>query len=70
MRSTSSPRCRARIRWRSSPDNPAFTVTEGASTTKELLAYNDRVAPFDNVKVRKALARAIDKAKLLQLDLG
>ena len=46
-------------------DNPAFKVTEGASTTKELLAYNDRVAPFDNVKVRKALARAVDKAKLL-----
>ncbi len=45
--------------------NPAFTVTEGASTTKELLAYNDRVAPFDNVKVRKALARATDKARLL-----
>ncbi|ODT71770.1 MAG: ABC transporter substrate-binding protein [Pelagibacterium sp. SCN 63-23] len=45
--------------------NPAFTVTEGASTTKELLAYNDRVAPFDNVQVRKALARATDKARLL-----
>ncbi|MBU1306082.1 MAG: ABC transporter substrate-binding protein [Alphaproteobacteria bacterium] len=46
-------------------DNPAFTVTAGNSTTKELLAYNDRVAPFDNVKVRKALARGVDKAKLL-----
>ncbi|SHE81445.1 peptide/nickel transport system substrate-binding protein [Kaistia soli DSM 19436] len=46
-------------------DNPAFKVTDGASTTKEILAYNDRVAPFDNVKVRKALARAVDKAKLL-----
>jgi peptide/nickel transport system substrate-binding protein len=45
--------------------NSAFTVTEGASTTKELLAYNDRVAPFDNVLVRKALARATDKARLL-----
>ena len=45
--------------------NPAYTVTEGASTTKEILAYNDRVAPFDNVKVRKALARATDKARLL-----
>ncbi|HEY0033587.1 MAG TPA: ABC transporter substrate-binding protein, partial [Devosia sp.] len=45
--------------------NPSFTVTEGASTTKELLAYNDRVPPFDNVKVRKALARATDKARLL-----
>ncbi|QMV03285.1 ABC transporter substrate-binding protein [Devosia sp. D6-9] len=47
-------------------DNPQFTVTEGASTTKEILAYNDRVAPFDNVKVRKALARAVDKKKLLE----
>ena len=46
-------------------DNPAFKVSDGASTTKEILAYNDRVAPFDNVKVRKALARAVDKAKLL-----
>jgi peptide/nickel transport system substrate-binding protein len=45
--------------------NPAFVITEGASTTKELLAYNDRVAPFDNVQVRKALARATDKARLL-----
>ena len=45
--------------------NPAFTIAEGSSTTKELLAYNDRVAPFDNVKVRKALARAVDKARLL-----
>ncbi|HUH78199.1 MAG TPA: ABC transporter substrate-binding protein, partial [Devosia sp.] len=45
--------------------NASFTVTEGASTTKELLAYNDRVAPFDNVQVRKALARATDKARLL-----
>jgi peptide/nickel transport system substrate-binding protein len=46
-------------------DNPAFTVTEGASTTKEILAYNDRVAPFDNPQVRKALARATNKAQLL-----
>ncbi len=46
-------------------DNPAFKVEEGTSTTKEILAYNDRVAPFDNVKVRKALARAVDKAQLL-----
>ncbi|OCO99178.1 ABC transporter substrate-binding protein [Ensifer sp. LC13] len=46
-------------------DNPDFTVTAGQSTTKELLAFNDRVAPFDNVKVRKAIARAIDDKKLL-----
>ena len=45
--------------------NPQFTVTEGASTTKELMAYNDRIEPFSNIKVRKALARAINKERLL-----
>jgi peptide/nickel transport system substrate-binding protein len=43
-----------------------YTVTNGQSTTKEILAFNDRVAPFDNVKVRKAIARAIDDKKLLE----
>ena len=47
-------------------DNPDFTVTDGQSTTKEIMAFNDRVAPFDNVKVRKAIARAIDDQKLLE----
>lgn len=47
-------------------DNPDFTVTAGQSTTKEILAFNDRVAPFDNVTVRKAVARAIDDQKLLE----
>ena len=51
-------------------DNPDFTVAEGQSTTKLLLAYNDRVAPFDNVKVRKALARAVDDARLLKAVWG
>jgi peptide/nickel transport system substrate-binding protein len=46
-------------------NNPQFTVSNGASTTKEIMAYNDRVAPFDNVQVRKAIARAIDDKKLL-----
>ncbi len=46
--------------------NPAYTVSNGQSTTKLLLAFNDKVAPFDNVKVRKAIARAIDDKKLLQ----
>jgi peptide/nickel transport system substrate-binding protein len=50
--------------------NPDFTVAEGKSTTKLLLAYNDRVAPFDNVKVRKALARAVDDKKLLEAVWG
>jgi len=46
-------------------NDPRFTVKEGQSTTKQVLAFNDRVAPFDNVKVRKAISRAIDKKKLL-----
>ncbi|RUT30439.1 ABC transporter substrate-binding protein [Arsenicitalea aurantiaca] len=47
-------------------DNPDFTVTEGQSTTKLLLAYNDRIEPFNNVTVRKALARAVNDEQLLQ----
>ena len=50
--------------------NPSFVVTEGHSTTKEVLAFNDRVAPFDNVKVRKAVTRAIDRERLLSLIWG
>ncbi|MDG4761731.1 ABC transporter substrate-binding protein [Micromonospora sp. WMMD710] len=46
--------------------NPAYRVNDGASTTKLLLAFNDRVAPFDNVKVRKAVYSAIDRKKLLE----
>ena len=46
-------------------DNPDYRVSEGKSTTKLLLVFNDRVAPFNNVKVRKAVSSAIDDAKLL-----
>jgi len=46
-------------------DNPSFTVSEGASTTKEVLAFNDRVEPFSNTKVRKAITRAINREQLL-----
>lgn len=42
-----------------------FQIIEGTSTTKELLAFNDRVAPFDQVDVRKAVYSAIDREKLL-----
>ncbi|MFG6081079.1 ABC transporter substrate-binding protein [Paracoccus litorisediminis] len=51
-------------------DASAFKISEGKSTTKQIMAYNDRVAPFDNVKVRKALARAVDKKKLLEAIWG
>ena len=51
-------------------DNPEFTVSEGASTTKEIMAYNDRVEPFDNPRVRAALTRAVDKERLLNAIWG
>ncbi|GLY02849.1 MULTISPECIES: ABC transporter substrate-binding protein [Actinoplanes] len=44
--------------------NAAYTVNNGQSTTKLLLAYNDKVEPFNNVKVRQALSQAIDDEKL------
>ncbi|GIF53164.1 peptide/nickel transport system substrate-binding protein [Asanoa ferruginea] len=47
-------------------DNPAYKVNDGKSTTKLLLAFNDRVAPFNNTQVRKAISSAIDNKKLLQ----
>ncbi|WP_447948751.1 ABC transporter substrate-binding protein [Microbacterium maritypicum] len=47
-------------------DSDDYVVSEGTSTTKELLAFNDRVAPFDNTLVRKAVYSAIDTKKLLE----
>ena len=64
-RSTSSPACRARTRWPSSRATRTTRVNNGKSTTKELLAFNDRVAPFDKAEVRKAVYSAIDTKKLL-----
>ena len=46
-------------------DNDDYIVSEGTSTTKELLVFNDRVAPFDDPLVRKAIYSAIDTQKLL-----
>jgi peptide/nickel transport system substrate-binding protein len=47
-----------------------FTIAEGKSTTKQLLAWNDRIAPFNDVRVRKALARAVDKDRLRRVIWG
>lgn len=46
-------------------DNKDYTISNGKSTTKELLAFNDKAAPFDKVEVRKAIYSAIDTKKLL-----
>ena len=45
--------------------NKAYQVTNGKSTTKLLLAFNDKVAPFNKVEVRQAISSAIDDKKLL-----
>jgi peptide/nickel transport system substrate-binding protein len=45
--------------------NKGYTISNGKSTTKELLAFNDKVAPFNKTEVRKAVYSAIDTKKLL-----
>ena len=47
-------------------DNADYKITNGKSTTKLLLAFNDKVAPFTKVGVRKAVSSAIDDKKLLE----
>jgi peptide/nickel transport system substrate-binding protein len=45
--------------------NSDYKVTNGKSTTKLLLAFNDKVAPFNNKDLRIAITEAIDDKKLL-----
>jgi peptide/nickel transport system substrate-binding protein len=45
--------------------NSNYKINNGHSTTKLLLAFNDKVAPFNKTLVRKAVTSAIDKKKLL-----
>jgi peptide/nickel transport system substrate-binding protein len=46
-------------------DASQYTIVEGQSTVKDLLAFNDRVEPFTDVRVRQAVSSAIDKKALL-----
>ncbi|WP_203872303.1 ABC transporter substrate-binding protein [Planomonospora parontospora] len=45
--------------------DPGYRISNGKSTTKLLLAFNNRRAPFDRMLVRKAVSSAIDERKLL-----
>ncbi|MCM2389493.1 ABC transporter substrate-binding protein [Streptomyces albipurpureus] len=47
-------------------NNQNYKVNEGNSTTKLLLAFNDKVKPFTDAKVRQAVSAAIDDKKLLE----
>ena len=47
-----------------------FTINDGKSTTKELLAFNDKAKPFTDAKVRQAIYSAIDRKKLLNAIWG
>lgn len=42
-------------------DNPDYTVTSGNSIKKWLWTFNNAQAPFDDVRVRQALYKAIDR---------
>ncbi|MFJ5219842.1 ABC transporter substrate-binding protein [Streptomyces sp. NPDC088354] len=47
-------------------NNQNYKVSDGNSTTKLLLAFNDKAKPFTDVKVRQAVSAAIDDKKLLE----
>lgn len=47
-------------------NNQNYKVNDGNSTTKLLLAFNDKAKPFTDVKVRQAVSAAIDDKKLLE----
>ncbi|MFE2186376.1 ABC transporter substrate-binding protein [Streptomyces sp. NPDC059455] len=46
--------------------NQNYKVSDGNSTTKLLLVFNDKAKPFTDVKVRQAVSAAIDDKKLLE----
>lgn len=51
-------------------DKAKYTVSEGDSTTKELLAFNDAKGPFTDVLLRQAISAAVDRKALLKAIWG
>jgi len=47
-----------------------FTLTTGESTDKYVLAFNEKVAPLDNLKVRQAIRQAIDPKAIIAANGG
>lgn len=50
--------------------DPDFTVQEGTSTGEILLSMNNRRAPFDDPRVRKAVMYAVDRQAVMDASYG
>ena len=65
------------IGWLLSPEMAAelakdgrFKVLAGASTSEVILSTNNKAKPFDNPKVRQAMAHAIDRGEIIDLAMS
>jgi peptide/nickel transport system substrate-binding protein len=65
------------IGWIGSPEtalelakDKRFKVLAGASTSEVILSTNNKAKPFDNLKVRQAMAHAIDRGMILDLAMS
>ena len=45
--------------------NPQFTILAGSTEGETILGTNNRKAPFDNLKVRQAMAHALDRQAII-----